>query len=157
MLITQRHKYALRAIFELGKHYHKEGQIKLAQIAKNQAIPLRFLEVIMAELKPSGLVASKRGYYGGYTLLRHPRDITVGDIFRFLDDSQSQDRCNACDAREQCPLHGDCAFMPMWDKVQNAIYSVYDQTTILDLLKNEAGLQTITATMPPQDTKTVTQ
>ena len=148
MLITQKHKYALRAIFELAKRYKAGGQVKLADIAEAQAIPLRFLEVIMAELKPSGLVASKRGYYGGYTLLRHPQDVTVGEIFRFLDDTQSRDRCNACDARENCPLHGQCAFMPMWDRVQNAIYNVYDQTTIQDLLNNETGLQMIASTMP---------
>jgi len=148
MLITQKHKYALRAIFELAKRYNRDGQVKLAEIANAQAIPLRFLEVIMAELKPSGLVASKRGYYGGYTLLRRPEDITVGDIFRFLDDTQSQDRCNACDAKENCPLHGRCAFMPMWDRVQHAIYNVYDHTTIQDLLENEAGLNMIADTMP---------
>ena len=147
MLITQKHKYALRAIFELAKR-NNCSQVKLADIAEAQAIPLRFLEVIMAELKPSGLVASKRGYYGGYSLLRRPADITVGDIFRFLDDTESRDRCNACDARENCPLHGRCAFMPMWDRVQTAIYNVYDKTTIQDLLNNEAGLQMIADTMP---------
>ena len=75
---------------------------------------------------------------------RMTRDV----IFRFLDDVQSQDRCNACDARENCPLHGRCAFMPMWDRVQNAIYNVYDHTTIQDLLENESGLQMIADTMP---------
>ena len=140
-------QYALRAILELAK-FKGKGPMKISEIAAAQAIPLRFLEVIMAELKPSGLVASKRGYYGGYTLLRHPSEITVGDLFRFLDDAQSQDRCNACDARENCPLHGDCAFMPMWDRVQDAIYNVYDKTTIQDLLQNEGGLQMIAATMP---------
>lgn len=148
MLITQKHKYALRAIFELGKRY-EHGPVKLADIAEAQAIPQRFLEVIMAELKPSGIVTSKRGYFGGYILLYHPQDVTVGAIFRFLDDAQSSDRCNACDAGENCPLHGDCAFISMWEKVQDAIYRVYDETTIQDLLKNERGLQTITPTMPP--------
>ena len=147
MLITQKHKYALRAIYELGKRF-EHGPIKLAEISKAQAIPQRFLEVIMAELKPSGMLASKRGYFGGYTLLQHPHDITVGDIFRFLDDTNSKDRCNACDARENCPLHGDCAFMTMWDKVQDAIYNVYDETSIQDLLNREYGLQMITAAMP---------
>jgi len=149
MLITQKHKYALRAIYELGKRF-EHGPIKLAEIAEAQAIPQRFLEVIMAELKPSGMPASKRGYFGGYTLLQHPHDITGGDIFRFLDDTHSKDRCNACDAREKCPLHGDCAFMTMWDKVQDAIYNVYNETSIQDLLNKEQGLQMITATMPPR-------
>lgn len=148
MLATQKHKYALRAIFELAKRYRFGDPVKLADIAEAQAIPLRFLEVIMAELKPSGLVASKRGYYGGYILLRRPRDITVGKLFRFLDDTQSRDRCNACDARENCPLQGQCAFMPMWDRIQTAIYNVYDNTTIRDLLDNEASLQAFTDTTP---------
>jgi Rrf2 family protein len=142
MLITQKHKYALRAIYELAKRF-ESGPVKLAHIADAQAIPLRFLEVIMAELKPSGLVASKRGYYGGYCLLRPPQAISVGDIFRFLDKAVSQDRCNACDAKENCPLHGECAFMPMWNRVQDAIYDVYNQTTIQDLLNNEIALRSI--------------
>jgi Rrf2 family protein len=149
MLITQKHKYALRAIYELAKRFER-GHVKLAEIAEAQAIPLRFLEVIMAELKPSGLVASKRGYYGGYALLRRPDEISVGDIFRFLDEALARDRCNACDAKENCPLHGDCAFMPMWNRVQDAIYDVYNNTTIQDLLNNEGGLQTIAAAMPDQ-------
>lgn len=157
MRITQKRKYALRAVFELGKHYRDSNQVKLARIAETQAIPLRFLEVIMAELKPSGLVASKRGYQGGYTLLRHPKEITVGDIFRFMDDAQPEDRCDACDVREQCPLHGDCAFMPMWERVQDAIYNVYDKTTIQDLLDNESGLQMMDAGMPSLPSKTSTQ
>ena len=147
MLITQKHKYALRAVFELGKRY-ADGPVKLAEVAEAQAIPQRFLEVIMAELKPSGIVTSKRGYYGGYSLLHHPHDVTVGAIFRFLDDAESNNRCNACVAGENCPLHGGCAFMAMWEKVQDAIYTVYDETTIQDLLKNERGLQSITPTMP---------
>jgi Rrf2 family protein len=136
MLITQKHKYALRAIFELAKH-HGCGQVKLSDIAAAQAIPLRFLEVIMAQLKGSGLVASKRGYYGGYALLTPPHQVTVGEIFRFIDDPGQHDRCDACIAKEGCPLHDNCAFMPMWERVCQAIYAVYDQTTIQDLLNNE--------------------
>ena len=135
MLITQKHKYALRAIFELAKH--RNGHTKLADIADAQAIPLRFLEVIMAHLKRSGLVVSKRGFYGGYALCRSPRKITVGTIFRLIDDRNEPDRCDACIAREGCPLYDNCAFRPMWDRVCRAIYAVYDQTTIQDLIDNE--------------------
>ena len=82
MLITQKHKYALRALYKLGKRF-EHGAVKLAEIADAQAIPLRFLEVIMAELKPSGLVASKRGYYGGYTLLQPSAGHYRGRYFPF--------------------------------------------------------------------------
>ena len=136
MLITQKHKYAIRAVFELAKR-QAEGPTKLADIAQAQAIPLRFLEVIMSQLKGSGLVAAKRGCYGGYSLLKPPEKITVGFIFRFIDDRINQDRCDACIAREGCPLYDNCAFKPMWDRVCGAIHEVYDQTTIQDLLNNE--------------------
>lgn len=147
MLLTQKHKYALRAIFELAKrHQHQGSQIKLAEIAQAQAIPLRFLEVIMAQLKNSGLVVSKRGRYGGYALRKNPDQILVGDIFRFLDDRSRHDRCDVCIAQEGCPLYADCAFRPMWVRVCDAIYGVFDQTTIQDLINNEK--QSLTVTSP---------
>jgi Rrf2 family protein len=136
MLITQKHKYALRAIFELAKR-RQSGPTKLSVIAEAQAIPLRFLEVIMPQLKNSGLVSSKRGCYGGYALIKPPDQVSVGEIFRYLDDRRSQNRREACIAKQGCPLHDNCAFMPMWDRVCHAIYDVYDQTTIQDLIGNE--------------------
>ncbi len=136
MLITQKHKYALRSIFELAKR-HRKKPIKLSEIAEAQAIPPRFLEVIMVQLKSAGFVTSKRGRFGGYALVKTPDQISVGDIFRSLDTGSRRDRCDACIAKEGCPFHGSCAFMPMWDQVCRAIYDVFDQTTIQDLLNNE--------------------
>ena len=86
MLVTQKNQYALRAIFELAK-YRGQGPVKVIEIAQAQNIPMRFLEVILGQLKRSGMVESKRGYTGGYTLLRDPKKVTVGDIFRAMDES----------------------------------------------------------------------
>jgi Rrf2 family protein len=113
MLITKKNQYALRAIFELAKHNGK-GPQKISEIAKAQAIPEKFLEVILNQLKGSGLVNSKRGFYGGYYLIRSPEKITVGDIMRFLE--------------------GD---YPMWNRIKDAIFNVYDETTIQGLLDSE--------------------
>jgi len=79
MQITKKNQYALRAIFELAK-YNGQGPQKISDIAQAQAIPVKFLEVILNQLKASGLVDSKRGFYGGYFLLRQPDAITVGSI-----------------------------------------------------------------------------
>ncbi len=62
MYLTQRNQYALRAIVELAIRVGK-GPVKVSEIAKAQAIPLRFLEVILGQLKGSGLVDAKRGYH----------------------------------------------------------------------------------------------
>jgi Rrf2 family protein len=90
-----------------------QGPIKIYEIAEAQNIPLRFLEVILSRLKRSGLVESKRGYTGGYTLIRDPMEITVADIFRFMDESLGPIECVACvSEKSTCPYQGQCAFFP---------------------------------------------
>jgi len=136
MLITKRNQYALRAIFELAKHNGK-GPQKISEIAQAQAIPVKFLEVILNQLKGSGLVESKRGFYGGYFLVRQPNKIAVGDIMRFMERNQEQSQCAALVPEINCPFKGECAFYPMWNQVKDAIYNVYDGTSIQDLIDTE--------------------
>jgi Rrf2 family protein len=141
MAITpKRNQYALRAIFELAKHQGK-GPKKISEIAHAQAIPLRFLEVILGQLKGTGWVESKRGFYGGYLLKCSPKDISVGDILRFMQGSSFQLDCVACISKHDCPFDGDCAFASMWNQVNEAMYKIYDETTIQDLLDIERKRQ----------------
>ena len=136
MLITKRNQYALRALFELAKH-KGQGPQKISEIAQAQAIPVKFLEVILNQLKGSGLVESKRGFYGGYFLVRQPSKIAVGDIMRFMERNQEQSQCVALVPKINCPFKGECAFYPMWNKVKDAIYKVYDETSIQDLIDTD--------------------
>ncbi|UCD82617.1 MAG: Rrf2 family transcriptional regulator [Desulfobacterales bacterium] len=135
-ITPKKNQYALRAIFELAKHRGK-GPKKISEIAEVQAIPLRFLEVILSQLKGSGLVDSKRGFYGGYYLTRPPDKISVGDVLRFMEKPTSADHCVACVSKTNCPFSGKCAFASMWNQVNAAIFNIYDSTTIQDLLNNE--------------------
>lgn len=135
-IITRKYQYALRAVFELAKH-RGEGPTKISAIAEAQSIPPRFLEVILSQLKGSGLVNSKRGFYGGYFLTRAPEKITVGEIFKFLLGASDPVECVACVSKKDCPFDGRCAFAAMWEKVASAIDSIYNQTTIQDLIENE--------------------
>jgi Rrf2 family protein len=136
MLVTQKKQYALRAIFELAKKQDRMP-IKASDIAAAQAIPLRFLEVIMGQLKRAGLVNSKRGYFGGYSLTRSADTIRVSDIFRVLDMEDNAQECMACAAKGNCPFIGDCVFMGLWDRAQQAMDAVYDETTIQALIDRE--------------------
>lgn len=131
-------QYALRAIYELARHMG-EGPIKISDIASAQAIPRRFLEVILNQLKGSGIVRSKRGFYGGYTLAKPPDEVTVGEIFRFLQRDQDGIGCIACVAHKSCPFLEQCAFSSLWHQVKAAAFNIYDKTTMQDLLDaNEA-------------------
>jgi Rrf2 family transcriptional regulator, cysteine metabolism repressor len=136
MLITKKNQYALRAVFELAKQQGK-GPVKISQIADAQAIPERFLEVILGQLKKSGFVKSKRGYQGGYVLVPQPDQLTVGDLMRYLHHDVAIQVCMAPIPESKCPFQKGCAFFPMWKKVREAMFNVFDQTTIQDLLNAE--------------------
>ena len=134
MFISQKCQYALRAIFELAKD-HNKGPVKIAEIAKNQAIPQRFLEVILLQLKQGGFVSSQRGNEGGYFLIQSPEKLTVGEIIRFIQGPLAPVSCVMGKSKHfECALYEGCVFLPMWEKVQSAVTGVYDSITFLDLV-----------------------
>jgi len=134
MLITKKSQYALRAIFELARQ-QGQGLTKISDIAEAQNIPVRFLEVILGQLKGTGLLRSKRGYTGGYELVSSPSNVTVGQLMRYMQRGLQPTECFALVPENNCPFIGNCAFFPMWSKVKDAIFKVYDETTIQDLLE----------------------
>ncbi len=138
MFITQKNQYALKAVVELAKHMGA-GPIKISEIAKAQSIPMRFLEVILGQLKGSGFIESKRGYTGGYFLLKPPGEITVGHVIRFMQTGLPQGNgCHKCVTDDsECPFDSDCAFGNMWERVNRAVFGIFDETTIKDLLESD--------------------
>jgi Rrf2 family protein len=140
-ITPRKNQYALRAVFELAKRQGR-GPTKTSHIADAQAIPARFLEVILNKLKHSGLIDAKRGFTGGYFLTRSPDQITVGDIMSFMQGPAPSVDCAACLSKVNCPSgRRGCAFSSMWNRVNRAIMQVYDETTIQDLLDNDRRLQ----------------
>lgn len=138
MFVSQKCQYALRALFELAKQ-HGKGPVRIADVAQAQAIPIRFLEVILSELKQGRFVESRRGKAGGYLLAMEPDEVTVGDVVRFVEGPLGPVGCveEGASTEGVCPLHGNCVFLAMWARVQKAVSSVYDTTTLRDLLAEE--------------------
>jgi len=138
MLVSLKCQYALRAILDLACRYDEGKPVKIAETAKAQAIPARFLEVILSQLKQGGFVASQRGNVGGYYLVRAPKDISVGDVIRFVQGPLAPVECvRKGRSKSKCPLHAGCVLLPMWDRVQKAMSDVYDTTTFQDLVGQE--------------------
>jgi Rrf2 family transcriptional regulator, cysteine metabolism repressor len=135
MLISKKSRYALRAVFELAKR-KGEGPVKIADIAKPQAIPQRFLEAILVQLKQAGLVESRRGSEGGYQLARDPETLTVGDVLRVVQGLPEPVECVG-KPDTNCPMSMSCVFIPMWEKMMNAITDVYDSTNFKDLMADD--------------------
>jgi len=136
MLVSQKCQYALRAVFELAKR-HNQGPTKIANIARRQAIPARFLEVILSQLKRGGFVESRRGKQGGYYLVGSPEALAIGKVIRFVQGPIGPVGCVTGDHSNECPLQGECVFLPMWENVASAIAAIYDTTSFRDLVVQE--------------------
>lgn len=139
-MLSQKCQYALRAVFELARHYGK-GPVKIGGIAAAQAIPPRFLEVILGQLKQGGFVDSRRGASGGYELRRSPGDLAVGEVIRFIEGPLGPVTCLTGQDQENCRLRGNCVFLGMWERAQEAIAKVYDSTTFGGLVEEDRRRQ----------------
>jgi Rrf2 family protein len=84
MKISQKGLYALQAMMMLARHHH-QGAIKIREIAYEEDLPEKFLELILLELKNARMVESVRGAKGGYQLRRDPAEIRLSEIMRLID------------------------------------------------------------------------
>lgn len=125
MQISVKEEYALRALFDLATRPSGEP-VKIAEIAKSQKIPQKFLELILGTLKQAGFVESRRGPEGGYLLSASPETLTVGQVLRFIDGSRQR-------GRQSEP---GCPFQPVWKRVDEAVSNVIDNTTLSQLIRD---------------------
>jgi Rrf2 family transcriptional regulator, cysteine metabolism repressor len=131
MNISVKSEYALKALFDLAfqqllnrNNTGNTQPVKIADIARRQKIPQKFLELILAGLKQSGFVDSRRGAEGGYLLARSPDSITVGEVLRSVENLKGTARGQARDP-----------FADIWCRVDRAVSEVLDQTTFSDLAR----------------------
>ncbi len=127
MNISVQGEYALQAIFDLASQRAGEP-VKIADIARRQKIPQKFLELILAGLKQGGFVESRRGAEGGYLLARSAESITVGEVLRFVEGTH--------EGKGRSRRKPETTFSEMWEQVDRAISGVIDHTTFADLLRN---------------------
>ncbi len=133
-MLTNRGKYATRAVLDLALHY-KQGPVLIQDIAARQKIPLKFLEQILLALKTAGFVASRKGRGGGYYCARPPEEITLGAVVRAIDgplapvSCVSQTQFGECG----CPDPNVCALRSVWKDARDALSRVLDGTTFADI------------------------
>ncbi|MFW6155501.1 MAG: RrF2 family transcriptional regulator [Planctomycetota bacterium] len=139
MTLSQKCHYAVRGVLELAGRY-RQGPVSAGEVAACQGIPRRFLEVIFNELKPSGLVESRRGARGGYRLARDPREITVAEVIRLVEGTLEPVRTDASTAGGEVPW-GARALQEVWDRAGSAVDRVYASVTFHDLVDRERSLR----------------
>jgi Rrf2 family protein len=124
-MLSQKSKYALKALLVLSQEYGK-GPVLISEIAGREKIPHRFLELILLELKNHGVLLSRKGKGGGYFLSKPPDHISVGQVLRMLEGPLA-------------PL--PCA--SLMKEVRDATAAILDSTTLEDVLKRAQAAATI--------------
>ena len=135
MRLTQKSKYAARALVELALN-EPGSPLGVAEIARRQRIPERFLEQIFGDLRRASIIESRRGAHGGYRFAMPTEEITVLDIVEILDGEVRPARCSAggtCYITD-APL---CVTSEVWDEARIALESVFGRYTIADLAESE--------------------
>ena len=84
MKISQKGLYALQSLMMLARRYN-QGAIRIRDIAYEEDLPEKFLELILLELKNARIVESVRGAKGGYALRRSPSQIYLSEVIRLID------------------------------------------------------------------------
>lgn len=134
MKLSKKGEYALKALIELAINYDKGISVTLINdIAGHENIPPKYLEHILLNLKNGGVLVSKRGVGGGYTLSRPPAEISLGEILRTVEGPLAPLNCVSKSAYVNCPQEAYCGLFSVMSEVRNAIANIVDNISLKDL------------------------
>jgi Rrf2 family protein len=134
-MLSKRSKYAIKALLALADHERGEP-VRIVDLAHEEQIPPKFLELILLGLKNQGILQSRKGKGGGYLLARDPADIYLGQIVRMFDGPLAPVPCasqTAYVACADCPNEAVCGVHLAMKAVRDATAKVLDGTSIASL------------------------
>lgn len=139
MRISAKGEYAAKAVLYLSLQY--PGVVTIHEVARRHSIPVKYLEHILLALKKAGVLESRRGVRGGYTLARPPEQISVGEVLRVVDGQFSQSSCIEVDLENPyaCPESNTCGLKQVWQDVQGAVEKILFETTFDQVRKRTLG------------------
>ena len=139
-MLTAKGKYGLKAMVHLAAA--EPGRlVPIGEIAADNAIPRKFLDTILGELRNAGLLRSRKGPGGGYALARAAVAISLGDIIRALDGPLAPISCASVTAYRACDDCEDVTQCPVRQamlRVRNAMSEVLDQSSLASLRPEDA-------------------
>ena len=147
-MLSNRSKYAIKALLALADHERGEP-VRIADLAHEEQIPPKFLELILLGLKNQGILQSRKGKGGGYLLARDPADIYLGQIVRMFDGPLAPVPCasqTAYVACADCPDEAVCGVHLAMKAVRDATAKVLDGTSIASRRRQMADVTHLIST-----------
>lgn len=133
MHVTAKGDYAVRAVVGLAQAH--PDRVTVAALAERFEMPRKFLEAALADLRRAGVVASVRGADGGYTLRRHPAEITVGEVLRAIDGPLAD--VHGLRPDEVVYPTGLRHMQEVWVAARSAVRMVFDEVTVDQLVTGD--------------------
>jgi Rrf2 family protein len=137
-MISNKAKYAFRALLAIAAE-PVGNALTSAEIARRHAIPHKFLEQILLDLKKAGVLDSRRGKMGGYVMLRPADTVSFGEVLRLFEGPLAPLPClsrNAYRRCEDCESEASCEIRREFARAYDASRLVLDTRTLGDALAN---------------------
>ena len=137
MMISKKTKYALKALHYLAEQPNDQP-ILIADLAAAEKIPKKFLEFILLSLRKGGILHSKVGKGGGYSLAHPPNKITIGSVVRILEGDIAPVQCLSSSKQttcEECLDEKTCGIRLVMADVDAALSKVFDNLTLADMVE----------------------
>ena len=131
MHLTKKSSYGLIAAIELASK-KDPGPVSAGSIAKKYGLPVPFVEKIMGELRAAGIVKSRKGRRGGYTLAVAPENVSLRRILEALGESLDLVRCVRADDAT-CQLLYVCPGKDIWGAIDERFKELLDSLSLADL------------------------
>lgn len=134
-MISNKCKYAIKALVYIANNEQDDRAVMTADIAREQKIPRKFLEIILRELRNNRILDSKRGKDGGFRMLRAPEDVSLAEIMRIIDGPIAMLPCvslnyyRSCDECEE----DSCQIKTVFEQVRDKTLEVLNGKTIKSL------------------------
>ncbi|RJL19927.1 RrF2 family transcriptional regulator [Paracoccus siganidrum] len=140
-MITQKAKYALKALMVLGDEAERAvpEPLTIETIARRSGTPKRFLEQILLEIRNAGIVGSIRGRGGGYLLIRPPALVSIPELLRLLDGPIAPLPClsrSAYQRCEDCTDEASCRIRRMFAEIFWSYLIIIESLTLADILSS---------------------
>ena len=132
-MLSSKARYALRALVELARS--QGAQVTAGELAERADAPRKFLEAILLELARRGVVVSRRGKLGGYSLARPAAEISFAEVIRVIDGPLAMAPCvsrlqfRKCD---DCPDLAACTLREALARARDAKAQVLEAYSLAE-------------------------
>lgn len=137
MNISTRVRYGLKALVYIAEKSREDKLVRIKEIADDQNISVQYLEQILFKLKNENIIEGKRGPNGGYRLAKNPEEITLHELYKILDEEEKVIDCNESKENKANCNGQSCGTTCIWNKLDNAMTKILEETTLNDFIKNQ--------------------